>query len=616
MSEFVVSARKYRPQKFDEVVGQQHIAATLKNALSKNQLAHAFLFCGPRGVGKTTCARILAKVLNCSDLQNDADPCNQCSSCQSFNDNASFNILELDAASNNSVEHIRTLTEQVRFQPQQGKYKIFIIDEVHMLSNQAFNAFLKTLEEPPPYAIFILATTEKHKIIPTILSRCQIFDFKRIQVEEIKKQLQYIAKAEGISTDKESLQLIAQKADGAMRDALSIYDKIASSTAESITYKDVIENLNILDYDYFFKLTNACLQEDLSSLMLTFSGIIRLGFDPELCLLGLAEHMRELLMCKDEATMTLMQVSDQLKERYSNQAKVSTKSFLLNALNILNQADINFPRSKNKILHAEIAISKICFLNRALSSSPVGEKKTLNPSDLKPQDTDNKEVTNELVSNTVTTAPVVDPVHSEPPESNPISTPPQQDATVSPPANDDVESPQVEKPQAARSNQSSVAPAKAKKTIANIPSFDIGSLANIIRKEEKDKQENRRPPSQEEIEKLWNEHVELEDSASIKGVLKRTALEFTPEVLKVFVPNALAKDMVQQETALVQKIRDQFDFAGINIEINVDVNKFPDQEQYAPKKVLTNKDKYQEMATKNPAFEQLKEKFDLVPDSE
>lgn len=379
MSEFVVSARKYRPQKFEEVLGQQHVAATLKNALSKNQLAHAFLFCGPRGVGKTTCARILAKVLNCSDLQNGGDPCNQCSSCISFNDNASFNILELDAASNNSVEHIRTLTEQVRFQPQQGKYKIFIIDEVHMLSNQAFNAFLKTLEEPPPYAIFILATTEKHKIIPTILSRCQIFDFKRIQIEQIKEQLRYIAKSEGVTADEESLQLIAQKADGAMRDALSIYDKISSSTGQEITYKDVIENLNILDYDYFFKMVNACLQEDLATMMVTFSEIVRLGFDPEQCLLGLSEHVRDLMMCKDSATLPLMQVSEQLKVRYQNQAELCTKAFIVNALNILNQADINFPRAKNKNLHAEVALSKMCFLNRALSSSQVAtpEKKNL-----------------------------------------------------------------------------------------------------------------------------------------------------------------------------------------------------------------------------------------------
>lgn len=379
MSEFVVSARKYRPQKFEEVLGQQHVAATLKNALSKNQLAHAFLFCGPRGVGKTTCARILAKVLNCSNLQNGGDPCNECSSCQSFNDNASFNILELDAASNNSVEHIRTLTEQVRFQPQQGKYKIFIIDEVHMLSNQAFNAFLKTLEEPPPYAIFILATTEKHKIIPTILSRCQIFDFKRIQIDQIKEQLRFIAKSEGIKADEESLQLIAQKADGAMRDALSIYDKIASSTGEEITYKDVIENLNILDYDYFFKMTNACLQEDFSALMLTFSDVIRQGFDPEQCVLGLSEHVRDLMMCQDPSTMVLMQVSDQLKERYLNQSSLCTRAFLVNALNILNQADINFPRAKNKNLHAEVALSKMCFLNRALSAAPASttEKKNL-----------------------------------------------------------------------------------------------------------------------------------------------------------------------------------------------------------------------------------------------
>ena len=254
MSKFVVSARKYRPAAFDEVVGQMHVAKTLKNALQTEQLAHAFLFCGPRGVGKTTCARILAKVINCENPKDKVDPCNECSSCKSFNDNASFNIIELDAASNNSVDHIRTLIEQVRFQPQQGTHKVFIIDEVHMLSSQAFNAFLKTLEEPPPYAIFILATTEKHKIIPTILSRCQIFDFKRIQVQDAVKQLQYICDQEGKKAEPEALHLIGQKADGAMRDALSIYDKIASATGETITYKDVITNLNILDYEFYFKI--------------------------------------------------------------------------------------------------------------------------------------------------------------------------------------------------------------------------------------------------------------------------------------------------------------------------------------------------------------------------
>ena len=286
MSKFVVSARKYRPIRFDDVIGQQHVSQTLKNALQNDHLAHAFLFCGPRGVGKTTCARILAKVLNCQNRTKDFEPCNECSSCQAFNEHASFNITELDAASNNSVEHIRTLVEQVRFQPQQGEYKVFIIDEVHMLSQAAFNAFLKTLEEPPSYAIFILATTEKHKIIPTILSRCQIFDFKRIQVPMMVEHLQNICKEEGIEAEKDALHIIAQKADGALRDALSIFDRIVSSTGNKITYDDVITNLNVLDYDYFFKVTDAMLVEDLPRLFLLFNEIKNNGFEADLFING------------------------------------------------------------------------------------------------------------------------------------------------------------------------------------------------------------------------------------------------------------------------------------------------------------------------------------------
>jgi DNA polymerase III subunit gamma/tau len=282
MSQFIVSARKYRPVRFEDVVGQQHVAGTLKNALATDHVAHAFLFTGPRGVGKTTCARILAKILNCQSRTPDFEACNTCSSCKSFNENASFNIIELDAASNNSVEHIRALIEQVRFQPQQGKYKIFIIDEVHMLSNQAFNAFLKTLEEPPPYAIFILATTEKHKIIPTILSRCQIFDFRRITIGDMVLHLKSICQKEGIEYEEDALHIVAQKADGALRDSLSIFDRITSFSGKRISYNDVIENLNVLDYDYYFQITDALLGEDLSGMLNLFDQILRKGFEPDI----------------------------------------------------------------------------------------------------------------------------------------------------------------------------------------------------------------------------------------------------------------------------------------------------------------------------------------------
>lgn len=365
MSQFVVSARKYRPTRFEDVIGQNHIAKTLQNALVTNQLAHAFLFCGPRGVGKTTCARILAKVINCEKPVNNVEPCNTCSSCKSFSENASFNIFELDAASNNSVEHIRTLIEQVRYHPQQGSHKVFIIDEVHMLSTQAFNAFLKTLEEPPSYAIFILATTEKHKIIPTILSRCQIFDFKRIQPNDIVVQLQKICKEEGKQADQEALHQIALKADGGMRDALSIFDKIAGATEGKITYKDVISNLNVLDYDYYFKICDAFQKSDLPSALLILDDVIKNGFDAESFIQGLSEHFRELLVCKDEQTAMLLECSDAVKQKYFDQANMLKEGFILSALNILNNCDLTIGRSNNKRLHTEIAISKIAYASQA-----------------------------------------------------------------------------------------------------------------------------------------------------------------------------------------------------------------------------------------------------------
>ncbi len=378
MEHFIVSARKYRPAKFLDVVGQEQVSETLKKALSSGKLAQSFLFCGPRGVGKTTCARILAKAINCENPSADFEPCNECNSCVSFSQNASFNIFELDAASNNSVEDIRTLVEQVRFAPQSGKYKVYIIDEVHMLSSGAFNAFLKTLEEPPSYAIFILATTEKHKIIPTILSRCQIFDFKRIADKDIVKQLQKICDNEGVAAEASALHVIAQKADGGLRDALSLFDKIVSYAGKKLTYQDVIKNLNILDHDYYFKVTEYFMLEDASSVLLAFNEIINNGFDGEMFLLGIAEHFRNLLICKDEKTSTLLEVADDVKENYVKQAGLTNETFLLNALNIINQCDIDYKTAKNKRLLVELALLKICFLNTQIENTLsviLGEKK-------------------------------------------------------------------------------------------------------------------------------------------------------------------------------------------------------------------------------------------------
>ena len=363
---FIVSARKYRPQRFIDVVGQKSVSTTLKNAIKNNKLAQSFLFCGPRGVGKTTCARILAKAINCENLTETIEPCGTCNSCTSFNQSASFNIFELDAASNNSVEDIRNLIEQVRFAPQAGQYKVYIIDEVHMLSQAAFNAFLKTLEEPPSYAIFILATTEKHKIIPTILSRCQIFDFSRITVQDMSEHLARIADDQNVAVEDDALHIIAQKADGGLRDALSIFDRIASFAEGKIVYQNVIDALNILDYDYFFKATDALLAQDTSESLLLFDKVLQKGFEGDNFVNGLCAHFRNLLVCKHPETLTLLDVTKGLKERYQTQASLSPSSFLLSALNVANQCEINYKTSKNKRLQVELALLKMCFINQAI----------------------------------------------------------------------------------------------------------------------------------------------------------------------------------------------------------------------------------------------------------
>ena len=369
MDKFIVSARKYRPQTFDTVVGQSHITTTLKNAIKHNQLAHAFLFCGPRGVGKTTCARILAKTINCEYQTKDGEACNKCQSCISFNDGASLNIHELDAASNNSVDDIRTLVDQVRFAPQAGKYKVYIIDEVHMLSASAFNAFLKTLEEPPPYAIFILATTEKHKILPTILSRCQIFDFKRITNNDTVEHLREICDKEDIKAEKAALQVIAQKSEGCMRDALSIMDKIVSFTNGELTYQNTLEHLNILDADYYFKLIDCMVKQDLAGAMLLYDDINKKGFEGDLVLNGFAEFIRNLLVCKDEKVAGLLEAVESFREKYISTAKNIAPSFLISALNIINEAEIHYKAARNKRLHVELVLIKLCYLQQAIELS-------------------------------------------------------------------------------------------------------------------------------------------------------------------------------------------------------------------------------------------------------
>ena len=359
MENYIVSARKYRPATFDSVVGQSALTTTLKNAISTGKLAHAYLFCGPRGVGKTTCARIFARTINCSSPTKEGEACGECESCRAFNEQRSYSIHELDAASNNSVEDIRSLIEQVRIPPQVGKYKVFIIDEVHMLSVAAFNAFLKTLEEPPAHAIFILATTEKHKILPTILSRCQIYDFNRMEVSDIVSHLKGVAMKEGFSVEDEALGVIAQKADGGMRDALSIFDQVASFSGGKITYQVVIENLNVLDYDYYFKLTNQLLRVDIPGALVTFNEILKRGFEANFFMGGLASHFRDLLVSKDSSTLPLLEVADSVKKRYMEQTAKCKPEFLYRALKLCNDCDINYRTSRNKRLLVELTLIEV-----------------------------------------------------------------------------------------------------------------------------------------------------------------------------------------------------------------------------------------------------------------
>jgi DNA polymerase III subunit gamma/tau len=359
MNEFIVSARKYRPSTFMSVVGQQSITSTLKNAIKNGQMAHAYLFCGPRGVGKTTCARIFAKTINCQNITSEFEPCNECESCMAFNENRSYNIHELDAASNNSVDDIRVLIDQVRVPPQIGHYSVYIIDEVHMLSQAAFNAFLKTLEEPPKHAIFILATTEKHKILPTILSRCQIFDFNRIKIGDIVSHLAYVAQKENVTVEEAGLNVIAQKADGAMRDALSIFDQIVSFSGKKVTYHQVIENLNVLDYDYYFQLTDHFLNSNIPSALLIFNDILDNGFDGHHFITGLASHLRDLLVCKDPITVQLLEVGGEIQEKYKIQAAKCETDFIISALQIANQCDLNYKASQNKRLLVELTVIRI-----------------------------------------------------------------------------------------------------------------------------------------------------------------------------------------------------------------------------------------------------------------
>lgn len=580
MSDFLVSARKYRPQRFDEVLGQEHVTKTLKNALIKNKLAHAFLFTGPRGVGKTTCARILAKVINCLNAakNQDGEPCNNCDSCRMFDEQTSFNIIEMDAASSNTVESMKTLIDQVRYQPQHGKYKVYIIDEVHMLSASAFNAFLKTLEEPPPHAIFILATTERQKIIPTILSRCQVYDFKRIQTEEIVKQLDQVSRDQDIQTESDALHIIAQKADGSMRDALSIFDRIASFAEKKVTYLDTIANLNVLDHEYYFKLVFAMLKEDSMGVLDTYKLIYQQGFDGNYFMDGLAEHFRNLMVCKDPSAGNLTEASQELQGRYFQQAHITPLSFILDALSIANACDVQYERARNKKLHVELALIRMCYLNRL--STPV-----LTP----PEGSEKKKSEPEVLSPAPIPIPVIitkpSPVHLEVFDQDTEEN--QSHSSV--PFADPVSPGQYKTPK-------------------------IGSLKDIQKRAAQSIKATDQSAVElkiETFEQAWKEFLLTVEVPTLKAVLSQVDLVLDQTKLIIKVGSTHAKNIIQLEQALLEKLRRSVSDKRLEIAIQIDPDKARLLEENQPKKAVTNKEKYEQMKESNPMVEDLIKTFKL-----
>lgn len=618
MNNYVVSARKYRPRTFDEVVGQKHVSDTLKKALQSDHLAHAYLFCGPRGVGKTTCARILAKVANCENVIDGHTACGECASCKSFEENSSFNILELDAASNNSVENIRSLIDQVRVRPNQGSYKVFIIDEVHMLSTAAFNAFLKTLEEPPPYVIFIMATTEKHKILPTILSRCQIYDFKRIQASDIVPQLQFICKAEGKTADKEALHIIGQKADGAMRDALSIFDRISSSAGDHISYDDVVSNLNILDYDYFFNMTEAIMLGKIDEILIQLDEIIHNGFEMDLFIQGLTEHFRQLLVLKFPKTEKLLDIGEKLQARYKKQSEIVNHASLMSFLHIANECDVQFPMAQNKRLHVEIALCKMAYASSLSSSKNVVEKKNTNsneqesvkekPSSPDTKTSEKKEEKSEVQSKKEPSPKV---------ESSPIEKP--KEKVEEKPKQVLDESPKKE-------TKEKEEPVKSHTELLDDPlkinnlgtnSFNAANelqkkVEELKRKEQEDAA-NEIPVTREAVRNLISEYIETIESKSLIEIMKIVEIEIKDNAIEFHTPSIIARESVQQQDQLLDNIRDYFSKPTISIPVLKSPKRFPDYEAPKVKKPLSDQEKYKIMVKKNPNVKTLQQKLDLNP---
>ena len=618
MENYIVSARKYRPSTFESVVGQRALTTTLKNAIATQKLAHAYLFCGPRGVGKTTCARIFAKTINCMTPTADGEACNQCESCVAFNEQRSYNIHELDAASNNSVDDIRQLVEQVRIPPQIGKYKVYIIDEVHMLSASAFNAFLKTLEEPPRHAIFILATTEKHKILHTILSRCQIYDFNRISVEDTVNHLSYVASKEGITAEPEALNVIAMKADGGMRDALSIFDQVVSFTGGNITYKSVIDNLNVLDYEYYFRLTDCFLENKVSDALLLFNDILNKGFDGSHFITGLSSHFRDLLVGKDPVTLPLLEVGASIRQRYQEQAQKCPLPFLYRAMKLCNECDLNYRISKNKRLLVELTLIQVAQLTTEGDdvSGGRGPKKTIKPVFTQPAAAQQPQVAS---GTQVQQAPV----HSSPSSvttqaaNGTTAQHPQASAAVQPGA--------PASPGAASSAPSQGAGvAQTAKEERKIPVMKMSSLGVSIKNPQRDQVSQNaattyvpkvQQPEEDfmfndrDLNYYWQEYAgqlpKEQDALAKRMQMLRPALLNNSTTFEVVVDNEFAaKDF----TALIPELQDYLRGRLKNSKVMMTVRVSEATETVRP---VGRVEKFQMMAQKNQALMQLKDEFGL-----
>jgi DNA polymerase-3 subunit gamma/tau len=598
MDKFIVSARKYRPQNFSTVVGQSHITTTLKNAINNNQLAHAFLFCGPRGVGKTTCARILAKTINCENRTSEGEACNTCNSCVSFDNGTSLNIHELDAASNNSVDDIRALVEQVRFAPQAGEYKVYIVDEVHMLSAAAFNAFLKTLEEPPPYAIFILATTEKHKILPTILTRCQIFDFKRITINDTIEHLHEICEKEDITAEKAALHVIAQKSEGAMRDSLSILDKIVSFTDGKLTYANTLEHLNILDEDYYFKLLEQLQQQQLSDSLLLLDTILQKGFEADTFIEGFGEFCRNLLVSKDAKAVSLLEVADDFKEKYLSWAAKTDTGWLLSSLNLLSDASGNYKTARNKKLFTEMLLIKLSYLKQAI--------------ELQPGDAGKKKLTDIRPMNFKALTPVkLDKPVASSPSKKPIAQPATliiEKAKAAKPAPMPVSEPVTPTPAVAEMAAPAATEPAGGNTLGAMKRFRekmISESRNTVVKEEE--------LTEASLRELWTEYAEqLKKDKKFSSVTVFKLCEFNildSENFEIHLGSELHRKFMDTERAgLVDAINSRFGRRNIKYTIIVNTTEAED-DHAAPE--LTNKQKFQLLAEKYPQIIDLKDRLRL-----